>query len=686
MLSRHLPTLLCSGASTMVVGSAAASTITVDLAGAGDHLTIAAAISAAVDGDVVLVQPGTYTEDIDFAGRSVTVEAAAGPGTVELVGTGLGPVVRFDSGEGPGAAIIGLVIRGGDGVEAETGGCVHIVSASPTLQDVRLTECVAVRGGGVFIDGGSPSLADVEIDGCRAVTDDLGDRGYGGGLYATGASLQVVGLHLHNNLAVRGGGGMFASGTTTLSAATIDDNDAERGGGLVFSDGLAAVDASTFGGNDAAHSGGAISVQAATDLTIANSVFDQNIAPDGGALRVLSATLAMSEVTLSRNVATGSGGALRVDDGTTLSIAACDFDGNEADYGGAALLDAEVLSIRAVRVRDNLAYNSGGGLYVHEGVLTLSHAVFVGNTAGSDGGALRFEGGSGHLVENALFSDNASTNGAAIHLFGGAGAAFRQITAVENSASSGGSFRATADTTIDLRNSIVAYPFSGTAVSVADGATWAIGWTDAYHPDGDSWAGDLPELAGLSGNLEEDPRFVSLLDDGVWNDDVRLGPGSPCIDAGDPSLPMEPDGTVADLGAYGGAEGGGFPAWDDDGDGFLWLEGDCNDARSDVHPGHDELCDGLDRDCDGAAWENCGDDDDDTIGDDDTPADDDSAASGDDDDSAMVGDDDSADLITPDTQGCACNTDSIRTHPPALALAFGALLTLRRPRSRSHRP
>ncbi len=46
-------------------------------------------------------------------------------------------------------------------------------------------------------------------------------------------------------------------------------------------------------------------------------------------------------------------------------------------------------------------------------------------------------------------------------------------------------------------------------------------------------------------NLDGDPLFVD-----VENDDWHLLPASPAIDAGDPSLPGDPDGTVADLGPF----------------------------------------------------------------------------------------------------------------------------------------
>ena len=38
---------------------------------------------------------------------------------------------------------------------------------------------------------------------------------------------------------------------------------------------------------------------------------------------------------------------------------------------------------------------------------------------------------------------------------------------------------------------------------------------------------------------------------------------------------------------------------DDDGDGFREIDGDCDDANPDAHPGMDEVCDGLDNDCSG---------------------------------------------------------------------------------------
>lgn len=40
---------------------------------------------------------------------------------------------------------------------------------------------------------------------------------------------------------------------------------------------------------------------------------------------------------------------------------------------------------------------------------------------------------------------------------------------------------------------------------------------------------------------------------------------------------------------------------DDDGDGYREIDGDCDDANPAIHPGVDELCDGIDNDCEGGA-------------------------------------------------------------------------------------
>ena len=53
----------------------------------------------------------------------------------------------------------------------------------------------------------------------------------------------------------------------------------------------------------------------------------------------------------------------------------------------------------------------------------------------------------------------------------------------------------------------------------------------------------LQDMPGI-GNINDSPMFVNSAED-----DYHLLYGSPCIDAGDPSSPLDPDGTRADMGA-----------------------------------------------------------------------------------------------------------------------------------------
>jgi hypothetical protein len=61
-------------------------------------------------------------------------------------------------------------------------------------------------------------------------------------------------------------------------------------------------------------------------------------------------------------------------------------------------------------------------------------------------------------------------------------------------------------------------------------------------------------FSGGAGNIVDNPQFVS-----PGEDNFNLTPGSPCIDAGDPASPLDPDGSRADLGAFYFDQGSASP-------------------------------------------------------------------------------------------------------------------------------
>ncbi|MEQ8763363.1 MAG: right-handed parallel beta-helix repeat-containing protein [Planctomycetota bacterium] len=118
-----------------------------------DHPTIQAAIAAAINGDTVLVDPGTYTENIDFQGKAITVRSTRGPSVTIIDGGASGPVVTFANFEGSGSVIDGFTIRNGksDDIGGVFGGGVSCFKASPTIVNNTITGNISDIGGGISI-------------------------------------------------------------------------------------------------------------------------------------------------------------------------------------------------------------------------------------------------------------------------------------------------------------------------------------------------------------------------------------------------------------------------------------------------------------------------------------------------------------------------------------------------------
>ena len=106
---------------TSVMCSLATLIMTIKALGAGtihvpaDYAAIQDAMNAAVDGDTVLVAPGTYREHLNFLGKAITVTTEQGPDVTIIDGDQAGSVVTFASGEGLASVLSGFTLQNGRG-------------------------------------------------------------------------------------------------------------------------------------------------------------------------------------------------------------------------------------------------------------------------------------------------------------------------------------------------------------------------------------------------------------------------------------------------------------------------------------------------------------------------------------------------------------------------------------------
>jgi hypothetical protein len=133
------------------------------------------------------VQPGTDIDHVDFAGHEVLVVGLEGAENTIIDGDGEGPVVSFDTKEGPGAILRGFTITGGDDYQ---GAGVYIRRADPTLEQLIITgnDCTSseyyCQGTGIYAEDSLFTLTDsVVTDNVQASAYNYYPYNYGAGIY-----------------------------------------------------------------------------------------------------------------------------------------------------------------------------------------------------------------------------------------------------------------------------------------------------------------------------------------------------------------------------------------------------------------------------------------------------------------------------------------------------------------------
>jgi predicted outer membrane repeat protein len=485
------------------------------------------AIARAQAGDEIRVAQGVYTPTFDSLDRDATFELKDG---VPIIGgyaglTGMYPDFRHTEFF---TTILSGDIDHNDDTEdpnRKEGNSHHVVTCSG-------------EGNSAVLEGVTITSGYSNMTGDRAHGHEFGA---GGGLYCLRAcSPQLIDCIFTDNYAEAGGAVSLPNYYGLIGEDVFD----EDGWKPVFKRCIF-----TNNNNEA------VSVGTKWQPEFINCLFENNKAEySGGAIGSMSrSTLKFSHCIFRRNVAGRTGGAIYTSryNGTEMQFMNCVFEDNSAEFYGGAVYSWQKLTLNFAHCvfRRNSADKRGGAIAVPlRSKIQIVNCLFVANMAGETGGAIACPdaiNGNGDSVFNVLnctFYDNS------IPTF------YKPPT---NSMKNPDGSRTYTSGSI-ITNCIFYNEPSLMALSIEFGRMEPLIITSIYEKEHVS--GQLRDVPPPPEVLFVDPYGADGIL-GTEDDDFRLAPGSPAIDAGtnetDPTLPaMDLEGNprilngIVDLGAY----------------------------------------------------------------------------------------------------------------------------------------
>jgi len=306
--------------------------------------TIQAAIDAAVNGDDVVVAPGTYLENISLRGKAITVRSQSGPMESTIDGSSIqDSVVVCTSGETLETVLQGFTITGGRGYWLSAfgpGGGIYIESSGLTILDCVFVRNSAGIGGAIAVDftfsSPPPSLVvrhcvfedNVSVFGAGAIDT----RG-------TGAVIEDS-LFLRNRSTFRNvdapiyGGAISVGGVTVVRDCRFSRNEAYSGGALAAWGEFTGLNL-LFDGNGADHVGRAAILDGSA--TFRNCTFFDNVATIPGTVACRDDTGVDCQLTVVNSILRNGGNEIRAGESAAVSVT---FSAIEGGYAGEGNIDA----------------------------------------------------------------------------------------------------------------------------------------------------------------------------------------------------------------------------------------------------------------------------------------------------------------------------------------------------------
>jgi len=577
-----------------------------DVCGGGcDYTTISDAISNAstLDGHTIEVQTGTYTENL-VVNKALTFVAVDGPGSVVVNGTG-NNMVHLQNGKGVSFTNFTL----GDEFGASK-------------------RCIYINANGTL------NLDTVTVRNCTR-------NAHGGGLGIAPNGAAIIHNSLFTGNDVTGGNPRRGPHIDTSGVLIITDSR--------FEFGVGEMSGGIHGNNGA-------------DITITNSVFDQNVSTvhHGGGIRMDAGSLTCTDCDFTDNFAYDLGAGIYANGNVSLDVTGGTFDGNYAAVGGGIYATtSQDVFIDQVEFLGNLADDLGGGLffdptnnnatdlYLTNSIFTNNDSMatyggagqgggiyvalaaraeiwdnaFTGNDAQDDGGAAYITGSTTVDVRRNEVCDNfAVDNGGGVYQTGGTSVYFGANIFQDNEADDkGGGLYLTSTPTRDIANNTFVgndaptgagmrcyecnFDLNSNIFANQVGSALAVATPSARTLDYNLWNGNGSDITGDIGNGAKGGNAVNSNPDFVsWSGDDTCNDNLH-LQGGSPAIDAgDPapamDDTDGTRNDIGAYGGPDAPVSDADGDGVN-PPLDCDDTDQYIFPGAPEIAgDDIDQDCD----------------------------------------------------------------------------------------
>ena len=522
-----------------------------------EYPSIQAGIDSASVGDTVLVQPGTYVENINYNGKNITVASLFLTTADSLYinqtiidGNNVNSVVTFINAEDTTALICGFTITHGYGF---WGGGISCMNSSPKISynyicDNETFYFIGIYdgGGGIRCAGGSPLIYNNKI------LHNNVEHGYGGGIVCCQSSPEIKNTEIYINYSTEEdliGGGIFYcdSSEVNIINCTIHGNIANYGGGVYCNNSGGKIKNSVIDNNDMVNQytscGGGVycvgnSELIFEDVTISNHNFDDQ-GEYGGGVYCSNSNMVFYNCEFLNNLSNFGGGLYCVNN----SYIECDntnFYTNEGgNSGGCFYCDNSNIILSNSIIDDSDAFSYGGAMYVLNNSYVRMDSVILRNNGASVGGGINIKNSSLDVFCSYLYQ-NGACDGGAIISFNSDLNIFNSLF-IENGTYVGGS-------AIDARSSSTVYCCNVTITDnyaqTSCGGIKCSSTSNLEMYNSILWNDTQPEIIGTNvsvkysdiqggwigiGNIDTDPLYADTL-----SEDYHLSQDSPCIDTGIP--------------------------------------------------------------------------------------------------------------------------------------------------------